>query len=136
MVAACSKSSASSSIEECQQHAQTIRKGYVAAPWDVLDSIVAIAHYFILLGMKVYPSLAAVTANVKMRSTRAVELTAKSIAIQLPFMAEDNPGRMQLSSIRRWLSRTHGVTDRLPVFYGVTRRANIDFDITRPAIRT
>lgn len=35
-------------------------------------------------------------------------------------MAEDNPGKMQLSSIGRWLGRTHGVTDRLPVFDGVT----------------
>jgi len=48
MVATCSKSLANSSIEECQQHAQTIRKGYLAAQWDVLDGIVVIAHSFIL----------------------------------------------------------------------------------------
>jgi len=35
-------------------------------------------------------------------------------------MAADNPGRLQLSSIRRWLGHAHGVTDRLPVFDGVT----------------
>jgi len=92
----------------------------LAAQWTALDDVVAIAHYFIL-GMKVYSSLAAaVTAIIEMASIRAVELTMQSIAIQLPFMAEDNPGRLQLSSIRRWLGRTHGVTDRLPVFDGVT----------------
>jgi len=55
-----------------------------------------------------------------MASTRAVDLMVQSIAVQLPFIAEDNLGRLQLSSIRRWLGRTHGVTDRLPVFDGVT----------------
>jgi len=59
-------------------------------------------------------------AAIETASTRAVELTIQCIAIQLPFVAEDNPGWLQLSSIRRWLGRTHGVTDRLPVFDGVT----------------
>jgi len=49
MMAACSKLLANPSIEGCQQHAQTIGKGYLAAQWDVLDSIVAIAHYFKML---------------------------------------------------------------------------------------
>jgi len=70
-------------------------------------------------GIKVYPALAASVKAIEMASTRAVELTIQCISIQLPFMAEDNPGRWQLPSIRRWLGRTHGVTDRLPVFDGV-----------------
>jgi len=68
----------------------------------------------------VYSSLAAAVTAIEMASTRAVELTIQCIAIQLPFVAEDNPGWLQLSLIRRWLGRTHGVTDRLPVFDGVT----------------
>jgi len=64
MVAACSKSLASPSIEQCQQNAQTIGKGYLAAQWDVLDSIVAIAHSFIL-GIKVYSALAAAVTAIK-----------------------------------------------------------------------
>jgi len=128
MVAACGKSLADPSIEECQQHAQTIGKGYLAAQWDALDGIVAIGPSFIL-GIKVYSSLAAVVTAIEMASTRAVELTVQSIAIQFPFVAEDNPGRLQLSSIRRWLGRTHGVTDRLPVFDGVTAVNNYKNDL-------
>jgi len=58
MVAACSKSLANSSIEECQQQAQRIKRGCLAAQWDALDGIAAIGHSFIL-GIKVYSSLAA-----------------------------------------------------------------------------
>jgi len=119
MVAAYSKSLANSSIEEIQQHAQRIRKGCLAAQWDALDGILAIGHSFIL-GIKVYSLLAAAVIAIEMASTRAVELTVQSIAIQLPFVAEDNPGRLQLSSLRRWLGHTQGVTDRLPVFDGFT----------------
>jgi len=68
-----SKSLANSSIEECQQHAQRIREGYLAGQWDALGGIVAIAHSFILR-MKVYPSLAAVTA-IEMASTRYLHTT-------------------------------------------------------------
>jgi len=128
MVAACCKSLANSSIEECQQHAQRIRKGCLAAQWDALDGIAAIGHSFIL-GIKVYSSLAAAVTAIEMASTRTVELTIQSIAIQLPFMAEDYPGRLQLSSLRRWLGRTHGVTDRLPVLDGVTAINNYKNDL-------
>jgi len=128
MVAACSKSLADSSTEECQEHAQRIKRGCLAAQWDALDGIVAIGHSYILR-IKVYSSLAAAATAIEMTSARAVELTVQSIAIQLPFVAEDNPGRLQLSSIRRWLGRTHGVTDRFPVFDGVTAVNNYKNDL-------
>jgi len=66
----------------------SLHKDQKKLQWDVLDSIVAIAHSFIL-GIKVYPALAAAVTAIEMASTKAVELTVQCIAIQLPFMAED-----------------------------------------------
>jgi hypothetical protein len=53
----------------------------------------------------------------------------QSIAIHPSFMAEDDPGRLKSSSIRRWLDRTHGVIDRLPVFDGYTAVNNYKNDL-------
>jgi len=95
MVAACSKSLAISSSEECKQHAQKIKRAYLAAQCNILDGIVAIAHLF-LLGIMVYSSLAAAVTAIETASISAAEYTVQSIAIQLPFIAEDNPGRLLL----------------------------------------
>jgi len=96
-------------IDECLEHTQKLRKGYLAAQWSSLDDVITIAHVFIL-GVKVYPLLAMAVTAIELASTRAVALTVQSIMVQFPLMAEDNPGRIQLSSVRRWLSRSHGVT--------------------------
>jgi len=88
-VAASSRLLANPLIGECLEHAQKLRKGYLAAQWSSLDHIITIAHVFIL-GVKVYPSLAMAVTAIELASTRAVELTIQSIKVQLPLMAEDN----------------------------------------------
>jgi len=115
MVAGSSKLLANPSINECLEHAQELRKGYLASQWSLLDDVVSIAYLFIL-GIEVYPSVGMAVTAIELASTRAVELTVQSIVLQLPLMAEANPVRLQLSSMRRWLSRAHGVTSRLPTF--------------------
>jgi len=124
MVAGSSRFLANRLIGECLEHAQKLRNGYVATQWSSLDDIITIVHVFIL-GVKVYPSLAMAVTAIELASTKAVELTILSIMVQLPLMAEHNPGQMQLSSVRRWLSRSHGVTISLPAFGDTTAiRAN------------
>lgn len=101
MVADSSRALRNPLVDCCLSHGNTIRKGFLAAEWNLLNAIVSEAHQF-CLGLRVYPNLAMAVTAVETASTRSVELTIQAISTQLVYLDQLNPYRDLDSSIVQW----------------------------------